>query len=738
MQVKVVIIMSSSRIDDPSIFDEDGDIFLFDSEQEVSDRSQEPEEDSFSSPFVEDDVEWLRKLFDEKFSEDSKISISDLADAPKGTSESTKPSAGYATLSSDSMAPGSTSDYVSQETASTVLSNMGPAGMFRPGSKGKPASESTTNNSDPKASASEGPAPEVTPPRRPRHVVKEEVPKRPRIEASENTATEGVSETAPETPATRVRKTVPVQKDAVASKPAQSGTAEGVKRPAAVTGSGTQASKPATQKAPASRPAAKTAEASTTVRKTGDGKVAAQKTGSAPKAAATAKTASSAAAKAPTKKKGGAHAAPKKKRVIRSSSKDAKATSSETTARAVKKKKKKISKKQRKTRILVTILAVLVFLEVNYGLFVYSNIPFYAKWRTIYIETAMSTLNHQWLATKFIPDSVIQEVMSNVAASNEGQKKIKTVWKTSGSNSNAKVVKKSKQNEWFYNLYWELDKDSFEDYLKEHKDLKEDGYANIVINNIDGKEKDLKTKFGETIRILDVPNNLLVVQVTGNNYVGSLAICKEPTQVTMKKAQDFGNMGDQILSYTKKNVLAMNGSGFQDPNGEGIGGTIVGSFVLDGKEYGHPEYNYLFYGYKEDQRLYINWGIDNIKDYLWGIQFAPALIVNGTKVVEGSNGWGLQPRSAIGQTEDGEFLMLIVDGRQVGYSLGCTVEDCANIMERHHAYQAANLDGGSSSIMSYKDRIITRNSSALEEGRYLPNAIVVQYAKDVADEDDDD
>ena len=71
----------------------------------------------------------------------------------------------------------------------------------------------------------------------------------------------------------------------------------------------------------------------------------------------------------------------------------------------------------------------------------------------------------------------------------------------------------------------------------------------------------------------------------------------------------------------------------------------------------------------------------------------------------------------------------------MGYSLGCTVEDCANIMERHKAYQAANLDGGSSSIMAYKDRIITRNSSALEEGRYLPNAIVVTHPK--SDEDDD-
>ena len=378
---------------------------------------------------------------------------------------------------------------------------------------------------------------------------------------------------------------------------------------------------------------------------------------------------------------------------------------------------------------------MLLFLIVNYGLFVYSSIPFYEKWRTIYIETAMSTLNHQWLATKFIPDYIIQDVMKDVADANEGQKKVKTVWKKVDKNSNARVVKKSNKASWFYDLYWEIDEDSFEKYLDKHPTLKKKGYDELVINNLDERDKNLKTKFGETIRVLDVPENLLIVEVTGGNYVGTLAICKNPDQITMKKAQDFGNMGDQILSYTKKNVLAINGSGFQDPNGEGIGGTIVGSFVLDGKEYGKPEYNYLFFGYKEDHRLYISWGIEDMKSYEWGLQFAPALIVNGNKIVQGTNGWGLQPRTAIGQTEEGEFLLLIVDGRQVGYSLGCTVEDCANIMDRHKAYQAVNMDGGSSSIMSYRDRIITRNSSALPEGRYLPNAIVVQKAASVEDTD---
>ena len=43
---------------------------------------------------------------------------------------------------------------------------------------------------------------------------------------------------------------------------------------------------------------------------------------------------------------------------------------------------------------------------------VFSHIPFIEKWRTIYIETAMGTMNHQWLATLFLPQSVIDDVMN--------------------------------------------------------------------------------------------------------------------------------------------------------------------------------------------------------------------------------------------------------------------------------------------------------------------------------------
>ena len=79
----------------------------------------------------------------------------------------------------------------------------------------------------------------------------------------------------------------------------------------------------------------------------------------------------------------------------------------------------------------------------------------------------------------------------------------------------------------------------------------------------------------------------------------------------------------------------------------------------------------------------------------------------------------------------GEFLMLVVDGRQVGHSVGATVDHLAEIMLRHKAYQAMNLDGGSSSIMNYRGKTINKPSSKNILGRHLPNAFICKFASDV-------
>ncbi len=68
-----------------------------------------------------------------------------------------------------------------------------------------------------------------------------------------------------------------------------------------------------------------------------------------------------------------------------------------------------------------------------------------------------------------------------------------------------------------------------------------------------------------------------------------------------------------------------------------------------------------------------------------------------------------EPRSAIGLDKRGKFLILVVvDGRQPGYSLGATLEELAEILLDYGAYTAMNLDGGGSSSLVMQNGIRAR------------------------------
>ena len=109
-----------------------------------------------------------------------------------------------------------------------------------------------------------------------------------------------------------------------------------------------------------------------------------------------------------------------------------------------------------------------------------------------------------------------------------------------------------------------------------------------------------------------------------------------------------------------------------------------------------------------------------------GISFGPALIVNGEKMItDGDGGWGVGPRTAIGQRKDGTVLFLVIDGRQPGYSVGATLRDLQNILYEEGAVIAANLDGGSSSTLYLNGNVVNKPADLLGE-RMIPTAFIVK------------
>ena len=71
---------------------------------------------------------------------------------------------------------------------------------------------------------------------------------------------------------------------------------------------------------------------------------------------------------------------------------------------------------------------MMIFVMVFYPVAVYSDIPFIKKWRDIYIETAMTTMHHQWLATAFMPHFVIDDVMGDSESIKEEQNNFVVSW----------------------------------------------------------------------------------------------------------------------------------------------------------------------------------------------------------------------------------------------------------------------------------------------------------------------
>ena len=391
--------------------------------------------------------------------------------------------------------------------------------------------------------------------------------------------------------------------------------------------------------------------------------------------------------------------------------------------------KRKKKKKKRWSWVKRIVFLILVFVNL-YIIAIYSNIPFIAKWRTIYIETAMSTMTYQWLATSFIPGDVIDAVMRDRYLLDESQSGLVSRWE-GGIGFSPKSIWES-DRDYFERIFYEIDFDSFDEYAEKHNVYKKNGSVFIDEADLDGEGTTIETIYGDQVLALDEENGILILKIRGDGFVARLAIIKDPSQVKLGVCDNFGTKGSRAELITENNgaILGINASGFVDPNGTGNGGKAYGLVLSEGKMYQEPIGNSnktIAFDYRDRLNIGTYKSLDIFRD---AVEFKPALIINGERLVNGSAGWGIQPRSVIGQTAKGEVLLLIVDGRAPGYSIGATLGQCTEIMSTYNAVQACNLDGGSSSIMYYNGREISRPSAANKvKGRAIPNGFLVYPRK---------
>lgn len=229
--------------------------------------------------------------------------------------------------------------------------------------------------------------------------------------------------------------------------------------------------------------------------------------------------------------------------------------------------------------------------------------------------------------------------------------------------------------------------------------------------------------------------SLNLERIESPRYIGYILEIPDPRRIQVATAANIQEKGDTTSNIAKMNgaVAAINGGGFHDPNGTGTGRLPYGFILHDGeyiigKDVG-PDEDVDFVGLSKAGNLIAgNYDKTELGDMnaMEGITFGPPLIVDGKKMItEGDGGWGVGPRTAIGQRKDGTVLFLVIDGRQPGYSLGATLRDVQDVLYEKGAYIAANLDGGSSSTLYLNGKVVNKPADLLGE-RMIPTAFIVK------------
>ncbi|MBC9782899.1 phosphodiester glycosidase family protein [Heliobacterium chlorum] len=226
-----------------------------------------------------------------------------------------------------------------------------------------------------------------------------------------------------------------------------------------------------------------------------------------------------------------------------------------------------------------------------------------------------------------------------------------------------------------------------------------------------------------------------VEDIQGKRFTGKVMIIHDPKRVKVALSSKMGEAGETVpeIATHEGAVAAINGGGFIDPNGQGNGaypdgvtvskGQFISVIQEDQKEniVGLTKKGILIVG-RYSARELRNMDVSDV------VTFGPALVINGKPTItQGDGGYGIAPRTAIGQKADGSIIFMTIDGRQVG-SIGATLREVQDLMIQYGAVTSGNLDGGASTTMVYNGKVINQPSSVFGI-RYIPTAFVVMPSK---------
>ena len=305
------------------------------------------------------------------------------------------------------------------------------------------------------------------------------------------------------------------------------------------------------------------------------------------------------------------------------------------------------------TFIILDILVAICFFVV------YS--PIFENLQNTIISTAMVTKTHGYIAHVFYSDERINKVVA-----------LNTVPKIDAKIDLDQVVIDTKPREKYDNEYDEA-------VLTRDKDNENYKY--------------IKTKVGK--------------------YDAHLVVIYDPSKVHILTGKKFNTKDksgkETVLQMTKRMgaEVGINGGGFVD---YGYGSDIpIGYVIKDGKVIWSPSTKKMdLIGMTNDNKLLLvnATGEEAVEMGMRdGLQFGPFLMVNGVRpeFKDSAGGFSRAARVAIAQRKDGIILFLVTEGT---HTAGPNMKEVIDTLEKYGAYNAANLDGGTSTQLVIKGKLI--------------------------------
>ncbi|MGL4344635.1 MAG: phosphodiester glycosidase family protein [Cellulosilyticaceae bacterium] len=306
----------------------------------------------------------------------------------------------------------------------------------------------------------------------------------------------------------------------------------------------------------------------------------------------------------------------------------------------------------------------------------------------LWVTTAMTTLSHKWLATAFIDEETIAEIMKRTHVDDSAYATEANLIQVEQAITTTAVV----------------------EVVRENKDLYIEGQGYTFL------EEGIYTK-----------------EVSGTGWKGNIMLVVDPGRISLVDTKYQFEKGQTVKEMVGESgaIAGINAGGFADgPNYNSNGGQPAGllmkkGVVINPKKEDTKKHHIVGFNQSHvlilDEMTIAEAKAAQIQDC---VEFSPSLIVNGETVIkEGQGGWGIAPRTAVGQRETGEVLFLVIDGRQPTHSIGVDLRVLQDVLYDEGCMNAGMVDGGSSTVMVYEGEFV--NKPSLGHERRINNCWVI-------------